>query len=176
MQPAGHTHIDCQPDEGSHGAHQSAVLRSALTDSQREGAVAVLSQPCSATTRPGQPGCPHGTDSSIYPGQAPAGCLVARRRGGSPNRFPANSELTTHRVPTGTLESKLREAGKPTAPSSVHELRASPSDRSLRKGDLTVDDECVYIYTDPPPGRSTFVINMPRPFDPMEDASGGSDY
>jgi hypothetical protein len=36
--------------------------------------------------------------------------------------------------------------------------------------------ECVCIYTDPPPGRSTFMINMSRPFDPMEDATGGFDY
>ena len=35
---------------------------------------------------------------------------------------------------------KLREAGKPTKPATVHELRASSSDRSLRKGDLTVDE------------------------------------
>jgi len=37
--------------------------------------------------------------------------------------------------------------------------------------------ECVCIYTDPPPGRSTFMINMSRPFDPMAAvAAGGHDY
>ena len=35
--------------------------------------------------------------------------------------------------------------------------------------------ECVCIYTDPPPGRSTFIINMSRPFDPMT-AADGQDY
>jgi hypothetical protein len=35
--------------------------------------------------------------------------------------------------------------------------------------------ECVCIYTDPPPGRSTFMINMSRPFDP-HDAAGAEDY
>ena len=34
----------------------------------------------------------------------------------------------------------LREAGKPTDTATVHELRASSTDRSQRKGDLTVDD------------------------------------
>ena len=32
--------------------------------------------------------------------------------------------------------------------------------------------ECVCVYTDPPPGRSTFMINMSRPFDPYSMASG----
>ena len=45
---------------------------------------------------------------------------------------------------------KLREAGKPTKPATVHELRASSSDRSLRKGDLTVDE----LATD---GRQTLL-------------------
>ena len=31
--------------------------------------------------------------------------------------------------------------------------------------------ECVCIYTHPPPGRSTFMINMSRPYGPLEDAS-----
>ena len=35
--------------------------------------------------------------------------------------------------------------------------------------------ECVCIYTDPPPGRSTFMINMSRPFDP-HDAAGAEHY
>ena len=35
--------------------------------------------------------------------------------------------------------------------------------------------ECVCIYTDPPPGRSMFMINMSRHFDPMA-AAGGRDY
>ena len=45
---------------------------------------------------------------------------------------------------------KLREAGKPTKPATVHELRASSSDRSLRKGDRTVDE----LATD---GRQTLL-------------------
>ena len=37
--------------------------------------------------------------------------------------------------------------------------------------------ECVCIYTDPPPGRSTFMINMSRPFDPYDDdAATHQDY
>ena len=45
---------------------------------------------------------------------------------------------------------KLREAGKPTKPASVCELRASSSDRSQRKGDLLVDN----MHTD---GRQTLL-------------------
>ena len=36
--------------------------------------------------------------------------------------------------------------------------------------------ECVCIYTDPPPGRSTFMINMSRPFDPHAAVDGYEDY
>ena len=53
-------------------------------------------------------------------------------------------------VQNSALMRKLREAGKPTKPATVHELRASSSDRSLRKGDLTVDE----LATD---GRQTLL-------------------
>ena len=36
--------------------------------------------------------------------------------------------------------------------------------------------ECVCIYTDPPPGRTTFMINMSRPYDPAAAADGANYY
>ena len=51
-----------------------------------------------------------------------------------------------------------------------------------RESDVTGDPacrtkyECVCIYTDPPPGRSTFMINMSRPFDPRAAVDGYEHY
>jgi hypothetical protein len=48
--------------------------------------------------------------------------------------------------------------------------------QGVASGQCRTKYECVCIYTDPPPGRSTFMINMSRPFDPRAAVDGYEDY